>query len=441
MPQFDVFLSHSSADKSWVTKLKDDLLRYGVSVWLDKDEIRPGDLFGKALEQALDNSRAVALVVSPEAINSGWVEEEYYRALTLAENKQTPAQIIPVILRDAELPGFLQSRNWVDFRDETTYAQSVWTLVWGITGKKPAQVLDLTSPDVAPTAPVDSAKQTEALNANTTTSSNIPGKSQIAKMMTPHQIDLTESLQRNTLALFIGADLPGQVTGLPSRSDLARELARRQGLDESLPLAEVAQRASQAGNRWAFTDFVRQALDTSGSSPRPFHKRVVALVKEHQIETVITTAYDNSLELAFQEATVGINRVVRGSDVSFINPDRPTLIKLYGDMGQPDSMVVTDRDHSDLLRDREKEPILEEVRRAFRRNTMLFLGYDLADPDFRFLFDGIAESRFARTAYAIWPGLTEADVRMWRDRGIVILADDPLDLLDQLAVPPTPLPL
>jgi hypothetical protein len=106
MPQFDVFLSHCSVDKPWVIKLKDDLLRYGVSVWLDKDEIRPGDLWVKVLEEGLLNSRAVALVVSPEAIDSGWVEEEYYRALTLAKNKQTPLQIIPVILRDAELPGF-----------------------------------------------------------------------------------------------------------------------------------------------------------------------------------------------------------------------------------------------------------------------------------------------------------------------------------------------
>ena len=157
MAQFDVFLSHSTADKPWVIKLKDDLLRYGVSAWLDTDEIRPGDLFGKALEQALDNSRAVALVVSPEAIDSGWVEEEYYRALTLAKNKQTPAQIIPVILRDAEVPGFLQPRNWVDFRDETTYAQSVWRLVWGITGEKPARVLDLTPPDVVSKEPSETA--------------------------------------------------------------------------------------------------------------------------------------------------------------------------------------------------------------------------------------------------------------------------------------------
>jgi hypothetical protein len=63
------------------------------------------------------------------------------------------------------------------------------------------------------------------------------------------------------------------------------------------------------------------------------------------------------------------------------------------------------------------ERLLDEVRQAFRRNTVLFLGYNLADPDFRFLFDQVAESRFARTAYAVWPGLPEADVRMWQDGG------------------------
>ena len=161
--QFDVFLSHSSVDKPWVIKLKDDLIRYGVSVWLDKDEIRPGDLFGKALEQALDVSGAVALIVSPESISSGWVEEEYYRALDLAKDKPTSAQIIPVILRDVKLPGFLKNRNWVDFRDETAYDQNVWKLVWGITGEKPPEVYELWSPDISSVVPLQHESQTETI--------------------------------------------------------------------------------------------------------------------------------------------------------------------------------------------------------------------------------------------------------------------------------------
>jgi hypothetical protein len=249
-------------------------------------------------------------------------------------------------------------------------------------------------------------------------------------MATTDVPQLAEALRRRTLALFVGADLPGEVTGLPARAELARELARRKGLDESLSLAEVAQRVSQSGNRWEFTDFIRNALDTVGRPPQPFHWSVVELIKAHQVETIITTAYDNLLELAFQQADVGLNRVVRGGDLAFANPDRPTLIKLYGDAQQPDTLVVTDRDHSDLLRDRDREALVDEVKRAFRRNTVLFLGYNLADPDFRFLFDQVAESHFARTAYAVWPGLPEADVRMWRDRGIVILDIDPLGVLE-----------
>ena len=137
--------------------------------------------------------------------------------------------------------------------------------------------------------------------------------------------------------------------------------------------------------------------------------------------------------MPFSKWAVGLNRVVRGSDVSFVRPDRPTLIKLYGDAQQPDTLVVTDRDHSQLLRDRDKEDVIDEVRRAFKRNTILFYGYNLSDPDFKFLLDQIAESKFARLAYAVWPGLPEADVRMWRDRNIVILEEDPLSVLSNAA--------
>ena len=137
---FNIPVDYIAFDKPWVIKLKDDLLRCGVSVWLDQDEIRPGDLFVEALEQALDNCRTVALIVSPNAISSGWVKEEYSRAMSLATAKQTSVQIIPIILQETELPGFLGNRNWVDFRDDALYAQNVSKLVWGITGNKPIQV-------------------------------------------------------------------------------------------------------------------------------------------------------------------------------------------------------------------------------------------------------------------------------------------------------------
>src|SRR5699024_9407845 len=114
--KFDVFLSHNSRDKPWVIQLKRDLEKLGIKVWLDKDEIRPGDLFAEALETGIQESKSVALIISPEAMNSGWVKAEYYRAVSLATNKKL--QLIPVLYRKAEIPGFLSDRSWVDFSNQ-----------------------------------------------------------------------------------------------------------------------------------------------------------------------------------------------------------------------------------------------------------------------------------------------------------------------------------
>jgi hypothetical protein len=133
--QCDVFLSHHSGDKPWVIALKSALVARGVTVWLDRDEIRPGDHFVDALEQGIESSRNVALVVSPESMRSAWVKEEYARALALATSRQN-FRIIPCLLRNATLPGFLASRNWVDFREPQEFERKVEELCFGITGRK-----------------------------------------------------------------------------------------------------------------------------------------------------------------------------------------------------------------------------------------------------------------------------------------------------------------
>ena len=132
--KYDVFLSHNIVDKPWACRLKTTLQAHGLKVWLDKDEIRPGELVVAALERGLRESRAVALVVSPEALHSGWVQEEYSRAITLSV--QGELNLIPLLRRDAELPGFLANRSSVDFRTDDLFDDGVDLLVWGITGKK-----------------------------------------------------------------------------------------------------------------------------------------------------------------------------------------------------------------------------------------------------------------------------------------------------------------
>ena len=246
--------------------------------------------------------------------------------------------------------------------------------------------------------------------------------------------DLREQLQRGRLVLLIGADLPVEISGLPDRQSLADDLATTQGFASGERLPAVAQQVMSYGNRWAFTEFLQTALDTVGVNPQAFHQAVVELVKSYKIDTFITLAYDDLLEQAFRAAGVGLNVVVGDEQLSFINPERPTLIKLNGDIRQVTSLIVTEQDQNALLRGRLKPEVVDEVQRALRRNSILFLGYDLSDPSVSAWFDEVAGDRFQRSSYAAWSGLSPAQVKAFEaNRGLKILEVDPLVLLGALA--------
>lgn len=134
MKQFDIFLSYRSIESAEAENLRDALGARGVRVWLDKDEIRPGDRFAESLETGLATSRAVGLIATPDSVASDWVKNEYYRALSLSADGEL--QLIPLLFGAAQLPGFLKDRSWINFQ-EGDYRRNVDKLVWpGITGKQ-----------------------------------------------------------------------------------------------------------------------------------------------------------------------------------------------------------------------------------------------------------------------------------------------------------------
>lgn len=249
--------------------------------------------------------------------------------------------------------------------------------------------------------------------------------------MTPHLAELRDALTRRSLSLFVGADANATLTGRPPRAALARELAERHGLAPGGGLAATSQQVMQHGNRFAFTDFLGRRLAAQGRAPGPLHRAVAALA----LPTVVTTCFDDLLETAYAELGLQPNRLVRDSDLPFTDPRRPTLIKLYGDLLQRDTLVVTEDDHYGLWRSRDKEGLLDEVRRLLRSSTMLFVGHDFTEPDFMLLWRETLDrmGRFVTGAFAVCPGLSADERRVWSERLVRVLDDDSLALLANLA--------
>lgn len=246
--------------------------------------------------------------------------------------------------------------------------------------------------------------------------------------------DIDEKLQQQRLTLFIGADLPAQATGLPPRQALADALAVRFAMPTGQRLATITQQIMSHGNRWEFTNFLLQTLQLVSIQPGPFYQALAQLVRAFRPEMVITTAYHQLLEAALQQGSAfAFYSVFEDSALAFADPKRLTILKLYGDLRQVDSLVVTEQDQNALLRGRIQRDMVDEVRRLFRRSSVLFLGYDLGDPIVNALFDEVAGERFQMRSYAVWSGLTEQElVSFASNRGLTVLPIEPLTFVQAL---------
>jgi hypothetical protein len=88
-----VFISYSSRDKERVSELVSALKVEGHQIWWD-DDITPGGDWDLEIQRALEQSRAVLVVWSENAMKSREVRAEATYALS--ENKLLPVRIEPV---------------------------------------------------------------------------------------------------------------------------------------------------------------------------------------------------------------------------------------------------------------------------------------------------------------------------------------------------------
>ena len=436
-PTADVYISYHEVNRAWVLgELMPWLESAGLTVLVD---VRDFDIAVPQLEnisRAIESSRHTLAILTAEYVLWEWDQLEALEART-SDPAARRRKLVPLKLGPCALPASMVGIGlaYADLTDEFASKYALPNLLKALGATRPATApAPTTSGGVSHAAEAPGMGARPALDAR----SVLGGPSQPAPVPAPaayarELVAIAEKLQQGRLVLFIGADLPESATGLPGRSALAEGLAARAGLAAGQRLAAVAQQVMQAGQRFEFTDFIRNALDLTGKTPQAFHQALARLIQRYRPETIFTVAYDAMLETALRQAGVAADVVVRESQLSFVRGDRPALYKLYGDCDQVDTLVVTEQDQNALLRGRVKAELVDELRRAFRRSTLLFLGYDLADPVVAALFDEVAGGSFQAPAYAAWPGLPEPQrTSLKSNRNLTVLDLDPAALIEAL---------
>lgn len=115
---YDVFISHSAKDKDTARDLAERLKADGLHVWFDEWEIKAGDMIGLKIEQGLEQSRTLLLIMSANAFASDWVTLERHAA-TFRDPTNADRRFIPLRLDNAQIKDTLKQFAYVDWRQKS----------------------------------------------------------------------------------------------------------------------------------------------------------------------------------------------------------------------------------------------------------------------------------------------------------------------------------
>jgi adenylate cyclase len=109
-----VFLSYASHDADTANSICQFLENHGLSCWVAPRDVRPGTEYADAIVAAINEAKAVVLVLSGSAVASSHVGREVERAAS--KHKQIVAFRIDSAPLSRALEYFLSNSQWIDVR-------------------------------------------------------------------------------------------------------------------------------------------------------------------------------------------------------------------------------------------------------------------------------------------------------------------------------------
>ena|GEM_PF-350787 len=248
--------------------------------------------------------------------------------------------------------------------------------------------------------------------------------------------DEVHSLREQIIAgngvLFAGTGISAstaECTGLPSRGELTESLLASLGRDRealspgdaSFPWAAQCYEIEQG--RASLISFLKEKLGVI-QEPLPVQQAIAAL----PFPLILTTNYDVLIERALSEKGIVYQRVIGDYGLRHKQPGVVRIVKLYGCITEPESMIITEEDLFAFL-DGWPET-LDTLGSVLSGKVFLFVGCDLKDRGFRRLYHGLAPRlREAGPAYALQMGLSVPLVRYWATRGLTVIEANAAEFL------------
>lgn len=171
-----------------------------------------------------------------------------------------------------------------------------------------------------------------------------------------------------------------------------------------------------------FKDFLDSSFDAKNILPSYLHKIISIL----PFRGIITTNYDNLIELSYIEYHKKIPKIITNNDVlNNKNPlDFPFFIfKMHGDIEDPKSIILSQGSYLNLIYNSpEYRNLIEKI---FKNFTIIFIGYGRKDPDIESIIDKLfitSSSKKIHYMLSKEDSLTNIEkARLHKDRNIKVI--------------------
>src|SRR5581483_1091344 len=117
---YDVFLSHNRVDKPWVRSFAIFLRSQGLNVFFDEDSIPFGADIVQSIEDGVQNSRHILLVITPASVKSKWVALESSLGI-YSDPDARQRTILPLLLENTPREAIRPAVRRLNTADLTTH--------------------------------------------------------------------------------------------------------------------------------------------------------------------------------------------------------------------------------------------------------------------------------------------------------------------------------
>jgi hypothetical protein len=104
-----IFISYSRQDREFARRLAKSLEELGADVWIDYEDISAGQKWSSAIQEGLDSSHGLLVLISPDAMSSSNVEDEWQYFI------DSGRPVIPILYKPAKIHFQLHRLQYVDF--------------------------------------------------------------------------------------------------------------------------------------------------------------------------------------------------------------------------------------------------------------------------------------------------------------------------------------